>query len=185
MTMSVEDRFLVTNRWDKPEINVVDLYTGAVWTQDLGSGVPESGGIAINRGWENPGLMAVHARDAIVVYWFDPLKRSLRELSRIAATGPQHAVPPYQPEAGAVVWSAIALMLSLQSVTSATTCAMIRVSDCGRHLEIESQLTICDLGEGVRDNHVLDLLTANGSVLPPADYQSPCPRSTGTLPCPS
>jgi hypothetical protein len=175
-TTSIESRFLVTNRWDVPEINVVDLYTGSHWSQDLGAGVPANGGVAINHGWENRGLMAVHARDALVVYWFDPVTRSLDELSRLPATGPTHVVPPYEPIAGAIAWSTSGDHIVAAIGDDHDDVAIVRVSDCGRRLELESQLAICELEDGVRDNRVLDLLTANGAVPPPNGYEPTCPQ---------
>lgn len=177
MTMSVGERFLVTNRWRGEGLNVVDTHLREAWSMPIAQDITITGGVAINHGWENPGLLAMHASDKLVVYRFDPFDRSLEgleELARIEIPNPVVHLPNdggSVPTSGAVRWSASGSHLIAVTSHEESEFVVVRVDSCGSSLNIEHYLAACP-----RPNNLgYDILTANGLLDPPSDFTGNCP----------
>ncbi len=189
-TLSTDGRFLVTNRWDQPELNVADLLTRQAWT--LHTGNAHNGGLAINRGWINTGLLALHTGEAVKVYRFLPPSQ-LEELASLPVTccyalhfanyGPQPSV----------AWSADCSHLIAAVDHESAEFLLIQVRDDGQLLVPRRYWTACPHRSYFGDfNHPADILTANGLVSPPTPTATPTstriptPTSTTTAtPLPS
>lgn len=168
--VSLEDRYVVTNRWDAPGLNVGDLVERRAWTLSVGTGITMTGGIAFNRGYINTGLLAVHAVSQVLVYRFDPFGE-LVELSRVPLAPAYSNSPPYGAEPGAVSWSATGSHIVAVSETGTSEFAVIEVEKCGRQLRKVAEVAACEDVPNVGT----DVLSANGRITPPTDYVSPCP----------
>jgi len=179
--LSVDERFIVTNRWAVPEINVLDVHERRAWTLPVGPDVTMTGGVAFNHGWENHGLLAVNALDKVIIYRFDPAG-PLEEVAR-------HAIPPRggegplndpDPGPGNVAWSARGDHLIVPIDDGSNDFALIEVSDCGRTLRSVAELAVCEndvnIGRGI--------WTANKRLNPPPDHipRCPAPALLPTLP---
>jgi hypothetical protein len=70
-TVTADERYVVTNQGEEPAISVADLLTGQVTSFPL-PGLQHVAGVAINRGWENTGLLAAHGGDKVAIYDFSP-----------------------------------------------------------------------------------------------------------------
>ncbi len=70
-TISPDERFLVTNRWDESAINVVDLVSRLSWSVDIdGRHGAWTGGVSFSHGVLNHGLLAVHGVDRVSIFEF-------------------------------------------------------------------------------------------------------------------
>lgn len=180
-TITADGRYLLSNRFDVPELNVADLVSRRSWAAETGN--PYNGGLVINRGWVNTGLLALHAVDSLVVYRFDP-PSGLVELSRLPVERPYEAM--FSGTGGpqlAIAWSG-----SGSSVVAATDHAesefvVAKVEDEGRRLVRLFHAAVCHTqaapGQFGR-NLPGDILTANGLLTPPTRTPSPAPTTTTT-----
>lgn len=168
--LSLDDRYVVTNRWDVPQLNVADLAEGRAWTLDAGSGITMTGGVAFNRGYENPGLLAVHAVSQIVVYRFYP-GGELVELARVPIASVHDDSSEYEWQPGALTWSATGSHIVAVSESGASEFAVVEVSDCGRRLTKVADITACDGDVNVG----IDAISANGRIAPPPAFTPVCP----------
>jgi Mg-chelatase subunit ChlD len=164
--LSADGRYVVTNRWDHTEINVADLIQRRSWVLATSADLGVTGGVAINRGWINTGLLAVHALDYVVVYQFAPAG-SLVELSRQAIARPLAQLT--RPQNGlvgpllSVAWSATGQYLIAAASNGSAEFAVIEVSDGGRHLSAPRYVTVCEKNM----NFPNDIWTPNGLLTPP------------------
>jgi hypothetical protein len=85
--LTLDKRFLLVSGWGVGTLSMVDLWDGTMRQVPGGAGLTLTGQIATNRGWENEGLIALHAGNHVVVYTLDPLDGALVELAR-------QAIPP-------------------------------------------------------------------------------------------
>jgi len=165
--LSADGRFLATNRWDHTEINVVDLIQRRSWTLATSADLEVTGGLSINRGWINSGLLAVHALDYVVVYEFTPAG-PLVELSRQAIGRPLTQLA--RPQNGmtgpllSIAWSATGQYLVAATSNGSAEFAVVDVSEGGRRLSAPRLVTVCD--ENM--NFPNDIWTPNGFITPPA-----------------
>jgi Mg-chelatase subunit ChlD len=170
--LSDDGSLMFTNRGPTSELNVVDLIARRSFTASLGSGVSFAGGLAVNKGWINKGVVAVHAVDKLVTYKFDGVSR-FTELARIAID------PPTSRDArifgGRETWDAIGPKFSVAWTGSgqflvagtdsgAAEFVVIRVDDDGRSLSVHQFLTACPASL----NFALGIHTLNGLITPPA-----------------
>ncbi len=178
--VSMDERFLVTNRWNAPELGVTDLQERISRTVAAGEGVTMTGDVAFNHGWENPGLLAVHALSHVVVYRFHP-DRPLEELAR-------HPVHPVTFGGGAVpaavAWSASGDRLIAATNNGLNDFAIFEVQDCGRRLVQVAEIAACESDR----NQGFNIWTANKRMSPPEGFVSRCQlpelRPTATPPPP-
>jgi len=184
--LSVDERYLVTNRWAVPEISVLDLQERRSWTLPVGDGITMTGGVAFNHGWENPGLLAINALHSVVVYRFTP-DGPLEELSRhpIPARGHFGAFEWRDvPIPGNVAWSARGDHLIVPIDHGDNDFAILDVTACGAAMRLVAELAVC--AGDVNSGHAI--WTANKRLTPPPDTVQGCPMSqrqaTATPPVP-
>lgn len=171
--LSAGERYLLVGGWGDGVINVVDLKSGGVRRARAGDGLTMAGQIATNRGWENEGLVALHAGDHIVVYALDEADGSLVELYR-------QAIPPPRDEAlrpvpGYVAWGTNGLTLIATIDEGVDEFAVFWVRGCGRALQELYRVAGCPQ-DGVRNRGRI-ILTNNGLLEAPAGYQARCPAA--------
>lgn len=178
--ISVDERYLVTNRWNAPELGVTDLQTRISRTVAAGEGITMTGDVAFNHGWENPGLLAVHALSHVVVYRFHP-DGPLEELAR----HPVHAVNfGGSAVPAAIAWSASGDRLIAATNNGPNDFVIFSVLDCGRRLIQVAEIAACanDRNQG------FGIWTANKRLSPPEDFVPRCQlpelRPTATPPPP-
>lgn len=184
--ISLDERYIVTNRWAEPEVSVADLHARRSWTLPLGEGITMTGGVAFNHAWQNPGLLAVNTLDAVVVYRFDP-DGPLEELAR-------HSIHPVHQTVGDaeysvpgnVSWSARGDHLIVTVNNGDNDFALLEVAGCGTSLRLVAELAVCPSNH----NRGRAIWTANKRVTPPAGLVPGCPtpdlRPTATrVPIPS
>ncbi len=173
-TITGDGHYLITNRFDVPEVNLADLVSRRAWVASTGN--QRNCGVAVNRGWVNAGLLAIHAVDAVVVYRFEP-PGTLVELGRVAIDPPWWAYPSGHM-GPAVAWSGSGSHLIAATNHGPHELVVIRVEDEGRRLAIERYVELC-LARGrypdgtVYAVPVQDILTANGLITPPVPTASP------------
>lgn len=166
--LSVDERYLVTNRWNAPELGVTDLQRRTSRTVSAGAGITMTGEVAFNHGWENTGLLAVHALSQVVVYRFHP-DGELEALS-------QHPVEPVttggSPVPAAIAWSARGDRLIAATNHGANDFAIFDVLECGRRLVPIAEIAACpdDRNQG------FVIWTANKRLAPPEGHAPRCPR---------
>ena len=145
-TMSLGRRYVVSNRWNVPELNVTDVLERQSWTVPLGDDVALVGGVAVNHGWENRGLLAMHATNEVRVYRFDPGQRApepLEAIGRIKIPPPLEPLPTLHERAGQIAWSATGShLIANVSHESGSEFVVIRVDRCGAVLAIEGMVQI-------------------------------------------
>ena len=185
-TVTADGRYLITNRWDVPEINVADVVTRQAWTVHTGN--RHNGGVAVNRGWKNPGLVALHAWDAFVVYRFEP-PSTLTELGRLANTAPEYWAGGNGPKPS-IAWSGDGQYIVASFNQADYEFAVIRVTDDGRTLRLVRRLAACipprptDMPPPFGNvNEPNDIWTANGLITPPPPTTTltPTPSTTPTV----
>lgn len=167
-TITRDERYLVTNRWSR-DINVVDLETRRTWTLPVSDDVTSVGGVALNGGWVNPNLLAVHAGRYVIVYEFSP-GGPLRELSRTAI-----AAPVWQRDNGpqrSIAWSGSGKYVIAATDQGGAQFVVVEVSDGGSRASIKHTIAACTKGPYNLPN---DVLTMN-------DLPWPTPTPTVTLP---
>ncbi len=176
-----DGRYLVANRWDTPELNVADLLTRQAWTIPV-AGVEWTGGVAINKGWYNPGLLALHAGPAVVVYRFEPERGSaaLTELGRHEFRPAFRTFECYFPACttavASVAWSAAGGHVIVAAQRELSEFLVIGVDAGGRKLTRGHWYTACPRVHPPTGSPN-DILTANGFVTPPP---TPPPTATAT-----
>ena len=185
-TITEDENYLITNRGLTNKLNVADLATRQAYTATTSADVEYAGGVAINRGWKSPGLLAVHALDKIIVYAFTP-PSTLIERGRISIEQPRYGAFQPQPvpstnydvygPMASVAWSASGSHLIAATNHGSDEFVIIKVDNDGRTLTQASYITACAKHPNLPD----DILTANGYLHP-----SPTPTSTPTItPTPS
>jgi Mg-chelatase subunit ChlD len=171
-TITSDERYLVTNRWSR-NINVVDLLARRSSVVSLPGDVAAVGGVALNRGWLNPGLLAVHAGGHVIIYEFSP-DGPVRELARAAIGAPK----PYD-FAGplwSIAWSGSGAHV-IAAADQGGEFAVVEVADGGNRAQVKHTLTACRAGSGNVPN---DVLTLNGVVAPPSPTATATPSPTST-----
>lgn len=176
-----DGHYLFTNRWDKPELNVADLVERRAWTVSTGN--PLNGGVAVNRGWVNAGLVAVHAVDYVVVYRFD----SPMSLVRLGSmpVDPPRSVPGANGPVPSIAWSGSGSHLIAATDSGPAEFVVIEVTDGGRTLVPTSKFEACPVkpnGMGRYSHLPNDIVTANGLLTPvvPTATASPTEAETET-----
>lgn len=179
--ISLDERFIVTNRWNASSINVIDLQRRTSRTVSAGAGVTMTGGVAFNHGPINHGLLAIRTLNQVIVYRFFP-EGSLQEVGR-------HPVPPlshftkseYGVVPGDLAWSARGDHLIVATNDGSVDLMLIEVSDCGSKLRASAEFALCPGDK----NQVQDIWTANKSLSTLPVNASACPmpdiRATATL----
>lgn len=177
--LSMNERYLISNRGESNKLNVVDLVTRQSWSVSAGDDVKYTGGVDLNKGWVNDGLLAVHAKDSVRVLEFTP-RGPMVEVGRlqIRIPGPSEHFnyDAFGPKMS-IGWSSSGHRLIAASNYGASEFVVIRVDDNGRQLVQERFLTACPAGYNIPD----DILTANGLVPPPIT-PTPTASATGTAP---
>lgn len=190
--LTADGRYLVSNRGMATEINVVDLVSRTAQRFPLGDDLRFVGGIAVNKGWVNSGLLAVYSGNyvdvpnnphvdhaKILVYDFDPASGVSRrsELSIAQQAGdPSGSITGGAPRY-AIAWSASGDRLLAAhrgpGVQSPEDVVVVDVADGGLALSAHGTIAGCSPVGG----HANDILTANGVITPP-----PPPTLTPTEP---
>ncbi len=181
--ISLDERYIVTNRWAAPELTIIDLQSRTSRIVSVGDGITMTGGVAFNHGWENRGLLALNAMHSIVVYRFHP-DGQLEELSRF----PIHPLKHFgsnrwkSPIPGNVAWSARGDRLIASTSHGNNDIAILEVGDCGGSIRQVTELAACsDEHNGARA-----IWTANKRLSPPPDFVPRCTapelRATATPP---
>lgn len=184
-TLTSDGRYLITNRWDVPQINVADLVTRQAWT--LYTGNRFNGGVAVNHGWINPNLLAMHAWDSFVVYRFEP-PATLLEVGRLPNSAPIDWGGGDGPKPS-IAWSGDGQYLIAAIDQGDYEFVVIRVSDDGGTLQRVRRLAACvpprptDAPFLRTGNWPNDIWTANGLITPPPPTVTltPSPSTTPTV----
>lgn len=190
LTASVDGRYLVTNLWYSGEINLVDLEERTSRVIPL-RGMTMTGGVAINRGWVNPGLLAVHAGNHVQVLRLNQSTAEVEQLASLPVDGPEYWWPPYHQVPAQVAWSTSGEQLIVSVDHEDSEFAVIDVLDEGRQLRLAKYITVCD--DNGQSNNGMDILTCNGvfDAPPGPDHNTRCfappstPAATQTIPEPT
>ena len=192
-TITGNENYLITNRGRSDKINVADLVARKAYTATTSPDVTFTGGVAINRGWKNAGLLALHALDKVIVYEFTP-PDMLIERGRISVDPPlekdypvtsTYALGLIGPQVS-IAWSASGSHLIAATNHGTAEFVVIEVKDDGRQLVPTSYLSACPSSQNAPN----DILTANGYLRPsptpttaPTDTPTPTitPTPTGTF----
>lgn len=165
--LSPDERHLIANRWLGGQLVVADL--AARTSRLVETGAPISGDIAINRGWINPGLLALHARSTIRAYQFDPTG-PLTEVARIAIPAPD--IPQCRDAGGctgpyaSIAWSGRGDKIIAASVEGHNEFAVLDVDASTGSIDIVRRLNACPHPDIHAFNVPNDVLTANGMFIP-------------------
>ena len=199
-TITADGRFLLTNRVSINEIAVADLVSRQAWSIKIPN-LTRTGSVAINRGWKNSGLLAIHGGNNISVYRFLPPDR-IELLSRVAIPEPSDSCNRYSgggeiwydcscPYLG-LAWSTSGDEIIAASSNGTAEFVVIGVSLDGNSLVVKNWLTACPDEPG--RNYPQDILTGNGYVFPtpgvtttPPTMESPTfvpSRTSTTAPSP-
>lgn len=165
--------FVAVSRWGVPELAIVFVRTGQVRITRLASDLPVVSGIAANRGWANPGLVAVHAGDRIAIYHVDPYAPTAIELARVPITppmGPHRGEPKMM--GGQIAWSSDGSRIIASANEGTAEFVVLDVAECGRRLRPAYYVTACD-AEGFNGGR--GLLTAVGQPDRRPDAPQTCP----------
>jgi len=80
--LAPDDRHLVVNQGRTGNVTLVDLESRTFRTLTLEPPLVNTGGVAINGGWENRWRLAVHGQSRVAIYEFDPLSAApLKEVA--------------------------------------------------------------------------------------------------------
>ncbi len=172
-TLSGDGRYMITNLWYSGEINLVDLVERTSRVVPL-DGMTMTGGVAINLGWVNSGLLAVHAGNHVQVLRLNPSTAEAEQLASIPVDGPKFWWPPYQQVPAQLAWNTSGEQLIVSVDHDDSEFAVIDVLDEGRQLRTAKYITVC-VDEG-QINIGLDILTCNGvfDAPPGPDHNTRC-----------
>jgi hypothetical protein len=143
-----------------------------------------------NHGWLNPGLLALHLRDAVAV--FDGSSGSFREVGRIAVPPPGQRLDSASGPWPTLAWDAPGGRLIAGSFDPElqTEFAVISVSDNGRTLAMEHSIDVCrgidvEPGRPGFDGLPAAVFTGNGVLAPPGVEPTPTATSRPSVPDPT
>jgi hypothetical protein len=128
--------------------------------------------VAINRGWLNQGVVAIHAIDKILTYRLDPTQGAV-ELARIDIDPPPTfgnrgiGAPATWDALGpkfSISWTGSGKHIVAAASSGDAEFVVISASDNGQDLNIERYVTICV----DPTNFPLDVFSLNGLLTPPA-----------------
>ena len=190
LTASRDGRYLVTNLWYSGEINLVDLEERTSRVVPL-RGMTMTGGVAINRGWVNPGLLAVHAGTHVQVLRLSPSTAEVEQLASMPVDGPSYWLPPNHQVPAQIAWSTSGDQLIVSVDHDDSEFVVIDVLDEGRQLRTARYITVCN--DDGQYNNGFDILTCNGvfDAPPGPDHNTRCfappltPAATQTIPEPT
>ncbi len=178
-TLHPDDRHLITNRWAEPGLNVVDVQDRRSWLVST-PGISMTGGVAIDRAWMNPGLLAVHGVDRVSLYqWLD--ERALAELSSVAVEPPidlgpnpvPSGYPSYRGPIASLAWSGSGShIIAAQGFRQEPEFRSWAVHGAGARLVGASTFEVC---ADPWHNMPNDIFTFNGSLPSPTPTASPTP----------
>ena len=165
-TLSTDEKLLITNRWIVGELNVVDLVARIAW-QVSTPGITMTGGVAFNKGWVNPELLAVHGVTSIGTYrWREGGELEL--VARAPVESPVNlrydpaasAIPSYAGPQASIAWSGDGShLIAGASIRGPFDFRSWRVSESGARLTEHLAFEACaDRG----DNFPNDIATFNG-----------------------
>lgn len=143
-TLSTNGRYLVTNRWESPELNVVDLVDREAWVVDV-AGVKRIGGVAWSHGPSHPDLLAIHAIDEIIIAELDPTT-GLHEHLRFAVEPPDNLPFNHTAKIGPVAslaWSGDGASLIVATSRGTADFAVVDLSASVEDVRIDWYLTAC------------------------------------------
>jgi hypothetical protein len=176
-TITADGRYVIVNRLHAPEVGIADLATGRAFVLSTGTEVEQTGGVAINHGWINSGLLAVHGHDTIAVYRFQPdLGLELVGFTRIKAPTTYDAkdTASFGPQ-DSIAWSGSGAQLIAATSNGPAEFQVIDVRNGGKDLVPTFKLTACTDGM----NFPNDIVTLNGRI-PPPETPTPPPSATST-----
>lgn len=197
-TISPNGRFIVTNRFEEPELNVADLVdrsTRSIRLSNLSQrDSPKAHilGVAFNRGFENQGLFAINTLNMVVVYLFDG-RGEPSELSRIKFNEIPQDLQPFYGDylidtsigsagpLGKIAWSGSGsdIIASLTHPYRGASEFRVLKTDCSGRITPQFNWVACP-----KDtlNMPEDIFTANGKITPEAgEPTSSCwPEATQT-----
>ncbi len=162
-------RHLVTNRWEKPELNSVDLTDHKAYTIPLAADLGTIGGLAFNWGWNNPGLLAVHAGDKIAVYDYQPPDYA-EELGRVSIPPPTDSYNEKEWP-GYIAWSTDGTRLVAGTKHEGNEFVVLSVESCGRSISTSLFVSTCESEQAIG----YGIVTLNGRAPAPSDLNQPCP----------
>ncbi len=187
-SMSMDGRYLVTGRGTGDRrLNVADLVERRAWMVPLEEDVVGTVGTALNRGWINAGLLALHHHRFVGIYrWEPPDKFTL--LGQVPLTG--STFTNGGGPIAAVEWSAsgqelIAVDFDIRPavIHEDFEFSIHRIEDGGRSSTFLHHLFAC---YSAGANAPVDILTGNGRLVPtptptvPTATPTPPPTSTPT-----
>jgi uncharacterized protein YegL len=179
--LSLDERYLVVNRWERAQISIVDLVARRAVVRDIRlPGARNVGGIAFNWADENHGLLAVHGGDVVGVF-----RWNATDAPSLLAWAAGVDFPPVirrQGPGASIAWSGDgSTVIAATSKSGQREFRAWRVTDQGRKLTRAADYTVCEVDEFNLPN---DILTGNG-VLPTAPAALtptawPIPSATST-----
>lgn len=175
-----QSKFLVVNRWLRPELTIVDLNLRTsryptVVSATLPADFAFAGAVAASRGPDNLGLLAVHGGDKIGLFQVDPraAEVALEELARVSITP---VISPLSDDqrmmSGPIAWSADGSSLLVAGNEGDAELLVYSVEGCGRELRLEHVIAACSS----EHNHLAGIVTAQGSRVVPPTPVTACAR---------
>ena len=169
--LTLDGRYMVTNRWESPILNVIDLIERRAWGVELDD-VDIIGGVALSHGPENQDLLAVHAIDEVVVLRFAPTE-ALEELARISIAPPPlpfNHMSAYMGPVASVAWSGNGSKIIAATSHGSSELVIVDVPADRSAVATEAYLESCAESRSTAPG---DVFTINSLIRPP-----PSPTST-------
>jgi hypothetical protein len=184
-SVSPDGRFLVTNRWGAPQLNVVDLVARTATTVTVP--FQPTGGVAFNYDPGSTGLLAVHGLRRVGVFRFDP-PGHVGEVGRTSVAPPR--IPALDSVQGgpyaSIAWSANGGYLIAAIESGLDDFQVFRVAETTGGLVTARTWAACIVAQNDWAN---DVLTLNRPRLPtptvtatdgPPPTETPSPTATAT-----
>jgi len=182
-TATGDGRFAFISRVRAEDVAIVDTNLGSAALALRGPDVAFTGGVAMNNGWINQGLLAVHAVDRVIVASFEPPDRLIRrgEIDIVQPRGGASlAATSYSGPLFSIAWTTDGSHI-IAAQDGQAEFAVIEVVDEGRQLVHRRSLTACLDGRNLPN----DIWTANGLITPTFTPTSDLPPTATPKPSPS
>ncbi len=186
-SLSLDGRYLVTGRGaGDHRLNVADLVERRAWVVPLDEPVAGTVGTAVNRGWINTGLLALHHHRFVGVYQWEP-PDGFMLLARVPLSGSTFTTVGSMAsvEWGASGQELIAVDFDIRPgvIHEDFEFSVHRIDDGGRSSTFLHHVYACF---AVGANGPVDILTGNGLLVPTptstVPTATPTPSSTPTQP---
>ena len=175
-TIDATERYVLVNRWDIGGLLLVDLNDNSVRELEIVPAPRVVGGIAINKAWINPGLLAVHMGDEVGIYQFQPsedppiVERARFPVEPPDPLGNDELNVSMTGPSPSLAWSGDGSNLIVATSQGAAEFEVLEVGSCGYEVRHRHFWEVCEF----EPNFPNGILTANGSLATPESIV-PCP----------